>query len=79
MTSFQLSQRFDIHSVLFYGLALPIYRATVAIENAWRFIRAVWPSLLFWLAIVAKGLGLVAVAVAATLTDEGNASCEGGE
>lgn len=61
MTSYQLSERIDIHSILFYGLALPLYRATVATENAWRFIRAVWPSLLFWLGIVAKVLGLVAI------------------
>lgn len=61
MTSFQLSERFDVHTVLFWTVAIPIYRATVAIDNAWRFIRAAMPALLFWLAIVAKALGLVVV------------------
>lgn len=61
MTSYQLSERLDIHALLFYGLALPLCRATVAIENAWRFIRAALPHLLFALAILAKVLGLVAI------------------
>lgn len=61
MSSYQLAERFDVRFFLFYGLALPLYRGAVAIENAWRFIRAALPDLLFWLAIVVKALALVAL------------------
>lgn len=61
MTSYQLSERIDVHGILFYGLALPIYRGAVAIDKAWQAIRAAWPALLFVLGLIAKVLGLVAV------------------
>ena len=63
MTSYQLSQRFDIHSILFYGVALPLYRAAVAIDAASKALRAALPHLLFALALLAKVLGLVACVV----------------
>lgn len=61
VSSYQLSERVNAQTILFYGLALPIYRGALAIESAWRFIRAALPSLLFALVILAKALGLVAV------------------
>lgn len=61
ISSYQLSERISVHCILFYGLALPIYRGAVAIENAWRFIRAALPALLFALGILAKAFGLVTV------------------
>lgn len=63
ISSYQLSERISVHCILFYGLALPIYRGAVAIENAWRFIRAALPTLLFAVGLVAKALGLTAVCV----------------
>ena len=68
MSSYTLSERIDIHTVLFYGLALPVYRGAMAIDaactaigNAYRAFVAMLPALLFWLAILAKALGLVAI------------------
>jgi hypothetical protein len=60
ISSYSLSQNFDRHVLLFWTVAVPIYRSAVAMENAWRW----WPALLFWLGILAKALGLVAVVVA---------------
>lgn len=61
MTSYSLSERFDVHAILFYGLALPAYRAATAIDKGLTAIRAALPHLLFALAIVAKALVLTAI------------------
>lgn len=65
ISSYSLSQNFDRHVLLFWTVAVPIYRSAVAIESAWRFIRAALPALLLWLGILAKALGLVAIVAGA--------------
>ena len=61
MSSYSLSERIDVHAILFYGLALPAYRAATAIDKGLTAIRAALPHLLFALIVLAKALGLVAV------------------
>lgn len=61
LSSYQLSDRVSVQNILFYGVALPVYRAATAIDKGLTAIRAALPHLLYALAIIAKGLGLVAV------------------
>lgn len=65
VSSYQLSERVNAQTILFWTVAIPIYRGALAIETAWRFIRAAGPSMLFALAIIAKALGLVAIVAGA--------------
>ena len=61
MTSYQLSERVNAQSILFWAIAVPIYRSAVAIDKSRRAIRSALPHLLFALIILAKALGLVAI------------------
>lgn len=61
MTSYKLSQQINAQTILFYTVALPIYRGAMAIDKACQALMAMLPALLFWLGILAKALGLVAV------------------
>lgn len=61
ISSYSFSERVNAQTVLFWTVAIPIYRGAVAIDKAWQAIRAALPTLLFWLAILAKALGLVAI------------------
>lgn len=65
VSSYQLSARVNAQTILFWTVAIPIYRGALAIETAWRFIRAALPSLLFALAILTKALCLAAGLIAA--------------
>lgn len=65
LSSYQLSERVNVHSILFYGFALPIYRAAVAIDKTCQALHTLLPHLLFALAILAKALGLLAIVAGA--------------
>lgn len=66
--SFSFSQRFDVHELLFWTVAYPVYRVAVAIDATGGALHAMLPALLVALVSVAKALGLVAaVAVAVRL------------
>lgn len=66
MTSYQLSQRINVHAILFYGLAVPLYRTATSIDKACTAFRAMLPTLLYALCVLTKALGLGAV-IAATV------------
>lgn len=61
VSSYQLSERVNAQTILFWTVAIPIYRAGLATLRTCQAIRAALPSLLFALAILTKVLGLVAV------------------
>lgn len=65
MSSYQLSERFDVHALLFWTVAVPVYRAAVAIDKTCQALRTLLPHLLFALAILAKALGLLAIVAGA--------------
>lgn len=67
MSSYTLSERVTAQSILFYGLALPVYRTALAVDKSCQAIRTALPHLLFALIILAKALGLVAI-IAGTMT-----------
>lgn len=67
MTSYTFSERVNVHSILFWTVAIPVYRTAVAIDKTCQAIMAMLPALLFALGSVVKALalaGAVAVVVA---------------
>ena len=63
MSSYSLSERINVHAILFWTVAVPVYRVAVAIDRTCQALRTLLPHLLFALAIVAKALGLLAIVV----------------
>ena len=64
MSSYQLSERFDVHALLFWTVAVPVYWAAVAIDKTCQALRTLLPHLLFALVILAKALGLLSIVAA---------------
>ena len=67
MTSYTFSERVNVHSILFWTVAIPVYRTAVAIDKACQAFMAMLPALLLALGSVVKALalaGAVAVVVA---------------
>lgn len=62
--SFSFSQRFDVHELLFWTVAYPVYRLAVAIDATCGALHAMLPALLVALVSVIKALGLVAAVAA---------------
>lgn len=65
MSSYQLSERFDVHALLFWTVAVPVYRVAGAIDKTCQALRTLLPHLLFALAILTKALGLLAIVAGA--------------
>lgn len=58
MTSYTFSERVNVHSILFWTVAIPVYRTAVAIDKTCQAIMAMLPALLLALASVGKALAL---------------------
>jgi hypothetical protein len=65
VSSYHLSERVNAQTILFWTVAIPIYRAGLAIDRSCQAIQAALPALLFALAIITKALCLAAGLIAA--------------
>lgn len=59
-TSFSFTQRFDVHELLFWAVACPVYRVAVVVDATCSALHALLPALLVALVSVVKALALVA-------------------